>query len=89
MSDLVLFWFSTYASVSLLALQSRNINTRRYAWAAGTSVLIGTTQLVAVRGIVHFDTLVVLGLTWTAGPLGVVSAMLFSHHLLEKRRTAP
>jgi hypothetical protein len=84
MLELILFWLSTYIQVALLGLQSRNVNTGRYVWAALTSLAIGATQLVAVRGMVSNAPWVVLLLTGTAGPLGIVSAMLFFRHAIER-----
>lgn len=87
-TDLAVFWVSTFAQVFLLGFQSRNVNTGRYAWAALTSLAIGAAQIVAVRGIMNHNPWTVLLLTGTAGPSGIVSAMLFSHYFLENRRQA-
>lgn len=84
--NLALFWVSTFAQVFLLGFQSRNVNTGRYGWAACTSLAIGTAQLVSVRGMVANDPMIVWALTATAGPLGIVAAMLFSRLVLEKRK---
>lgn len=83
--DILLFWFSCYISVFFLGLQSRNVNTGRYGWAAGTSLCIAVTQTTSFRGIVALPLWEVYLVVCTAGPLSVVSAMLFSHHMLEKR----
>lgn len=81
---LLLFWCATFGNVFLLALQSRNVNTGRYVGAAVTSMLVGTAQLVTVRGIVENDPLAVWLLVSTAGPAGVVCAMLFFNRIFKR-----
>jgi hypothetical protein len=83
--EIFLFWVSVYFGVLLLGFQSRNINTGRYAWAAVTSIAIGVMQVISVRAIVALPTTYVLMVSCTAGPLGITSAMWFSHHVIEKR----
>jgi hypothetical protein len=81
---LLLFWAATFGNVFLMALQSRNVNTGRYFGAAVTSVMIGTAQLVTVRGIIDNGPLTVWLLTSTAGPAGVVCAMLFFSRMFKR-----
>lgn len=83
---LALFWLATYLQVFMMGFQSRNVNTGRYGWAAGTSLMIGTAQLLSVRGIIANDPVTIWCLTATAGPCAIVSAMLFSRRVIERHR---
>jgi hypothetical protein len=79
------FWCSTFAQVFALGFQSRNVNADRYVSAALTSWAIGAMQLVVVRGMVEAPAWQVLALTGTAGPLGIVLAMLVASRAFDRR----
>ncbi len=59
----------------LLGVQSRNVNTGKYAAAAATAFLIGVAQLFVVRGLALSNPWDAFCLTSVAGPSAIVSAM--------------
>lgn len=76
MIDGAALWLTTFASVFLLGFQSRNVNAGKMVMAGLTSMCLAAAQIIAVRSIADGNPWVVLALTGTASPAGIMSAMV-------------
>ena len=77
----VCLWLGTFAQVFLMGLQSRNVNTGRFAQAAFTSLALTCTNLVFIRAAVEGDPWLFLAVSGTAGPAGIITSMLLARRL--------
>lgn len=74
MTALLLFT-STFITVLALGIQSLNVNGGHRWWAAGTSLFIGTGNLVLLKTLPGDTTWLELAAYLAGGPAGIVSAM--------------
>jgi hypothetical protein len=84
--DFATMFFSNFAVVFLLGLQSKNVNQGRYMAAAMTSVGISVSQWIFVKYATHGDWRVFVTCAF-GGALGIASSIWFYKNFMEARRT--
>lgn len=82
MTALLLF-VSTYITVLALGVQSLNVNGGHRWLAAGTSLFIGTGNLVLLKTLPGDTTWVDVAAYLLGGPAGIVSAMALHPRLVQ------
>lgn len=80
----VILFLSSFALVFLMGVQQLNVHSRRYLLSGVTSLLIGLTNLAALKLVPEAALLPALAFL-AGGPLGIVTSMWLHDHWLVPR----
>lgn len=85
MTDALILFASTFASVFALGFQSQNVNQGHYLAAALTSLVIGISTQYLYKSMPGADVLGVIGYL-TGGVTGIVASMYVHRRTLGRKR---